>query len=257
MKYFTFMVLPLLFFCIGMIEQQPPSALTGGQARQNSGNVYLVCWTGTLNNKTPIIITYQVNDSIVTGHIVYQNTKDKKPITLIGTVESDQSLRLLEFEANGNITGIITGTPAEKVFNGTWFSPKSRKELTLKAVKKDTVLPVKDIETTLPQVFGQYHYQYSEAGYQGDFDIKKLPGAKAAFGISSVTGAPARNIAQVDDDTITLNKTQFSYKLADTEDCGFIVKFYKGFAYVKYTKEFCDGQFGHNATIEGIFLKLR
>jgi hypothetical protein len=228
-----------------------PSMLTETKNKSNNE----ICWTGTLNGKTPVFVHYKLDSNLVIGEITYLNTKDKLPITLLGTIEDDKSYRLLEFEKSGNITGVITGLPTDNIFNGSWFSPKTRKELILNLVKKDTVINSITTDTKLPDIFGHYHYQYSEAGYQGDFEITKLPNSKAAFGISSVTGEPARNIAQVNDDTIKLATTRFIYKLPDTNDCEFEVKFYRGFAFIRYTKGFCDGQFGMNATIDGIFLK--
>ncbi|OCA71848.1 hypothetical protein BBH99_13690 [Chryseobacterium contaminans] len=216
-----------------------------------------ISWKGFLNGKTPVFIHYQLDGNIIVGEITYLNTKNKLPITLVGTTDSDNNYRILEFEKSGNITGVITGKPAEGIFKGSWFSPKTRKELTLNLVKKDTVLPSKKIETKLDDVFGHYHYQYSEAGYQGDLVIRKFPDSKAVFGITSVTGDPARNLAQIDDDTIDLKTTNFTYKLADTDDCEFNVKFYKGFAVVQYTQGVCSGQFGMNATIEGIYMKTK
>ncbi|MBP2616262.1 hypothetical protein [Chryseobacterium jejuense] len=216
-----------------------------------------ISWKGFLNGKTPVFIHYQVDGNLIVGEITYLNTKNKLPITLLGTIEDDNSYRILEFEKSGNITGVITGKPAEGTFKGSWFSPKTRKELVLNLVKKDTALVSDGIETKLGDLFGRYRYQYSEAGYQGDLEIKRLPDSKAVFGITSVTGEPARNLAQIDDDTISLKATDFVYKLADTDDCEFRVKFYKGFAVVQYTQGVCSGQFGMNATIEGIYLKTK
>lgn len=216
-----------------------------------------ISWKGFLNGKTPVFIHYQIDGNIIVGEITYLNTKGKVPITLLGTIEEDNSYRILEFEKSGNITGVITGKPTDGAFKGSWFSPKTRKELTLNLVKKDTALASKKIETNVDDLFGRYHYQYSEAGYQGDLEIKKLPNSKAVFGITSVTGEPARNLAQIDDDTIDLKTTNFTYKLTDTEDCEFKVKFYKGFAVVQYTQGVCSGQFGMNATIEGIYMKTK
>lgn len=73
----------------------------------------------------------------------------------------------------------------------------------------------------------------------------------------SVTSEPARNIAEIETDTIKLTKTEFIYKVGETEDCEFKVKFYKDFCFINYTKGYCIGQFGHNATIEGIYFKTK
>lgn len=216
-----------------------------------------ISWKGFLNGKTPVFMHYQIDGNILVGEITYLNTKNKLPITLLGSIDSDNNYRILEFEKTGNITGVITGKPTEGDFKGSWFSPKTRKELDLNLVKKDTALISKGIETKVEDLFGRYHYQYSEAGYQGDLEIKKLPDSKAVFGITSVTGDPGRNLAQIDDDTINLRTTNFTYKLADTNDCEFKVKFYKGFAVVQYINGVCSGQFGLNATIEGIYLKTK
>lgn len=256
MKHWTYILLLTIVSCDNQQQKAKGSdTLVSAKPTTLTDIKKEICWKGTLNSKTPIFIHYQLDSNLIIGEIIYLNTKDKLAIKLLGTIEDDKSYRLLEFEKSGNITGIITGLPTDRNFNGTWFSPKTRKELVANLVKKDTVIMSAKVETQLQEIFGDYHYQYSEAGYQGDFEIKKLPGLKASFGITSVTGEPGRNVAQIDDDTITLNTTQFIYKLPNTKDCEFQVKFYSGFVYIRYTNGFCDGQFGNNATIDGIFLK--
>lgn len=264
MKYKYLLYIPLLpFISCNKSEQKKDNStsvtsersVTFASVKSQGGKE--ISWKGFLNEKTPVFIHYQIDGDIIVGEITYLNTKNKLPIPLIGTLEADHSYRILEFEKSGNITGVITGKPTAGTFKGTWFSPKTRKELVLNLVKKDTAVASKGIETKTEEVFGRYHYQYSEAGYQGDLEIKKLPDSKAVFGITSVTGAPGRNIAQIDDDTIHLKTTNFTYKLADTNDCEFKVRFYKGFAVIQYTQGFCSGQFGMNATIAGIYLKTK
>lgn len=260
MKHWTYLFLLIIISCNNQ-QQKVNSTGTLVSAKVPSSTDIKnkssdeICWTGTVNGKTPVFLHYRLDSNLIIGEIIYLNTKNKLPITLLGTIEDDKSYRLLEFEKSGNITGVITGLPTSKIFNGSWFSPKTRKELVLNLVKKDTVLNPTPAETKLQDIFGRYHYQYSEAGYQGDFEITELPDSKATFNIISVTGEPARNIAQVNDDTINLATTGFTYKLPGTNDCEFEVKFYRGFAFIRYTKGFCNGQFGMNATIDGIFLK--
>jgi len=256
MKHWTYILLFLTISCSNQ-QQKVNSADKSVSVEPSSltENKDEICWTGTLNGKTPVFLHYQLDNNLIIGEITYLNTKDKLPIKLLGTIEEDKNYRLLEFDNTGNITGIITGVPTGNVFNGSWLSPKTKKELNLNLTQKDTIINSQTLATELADIFGHYHYQYSEAGYQGDLEIKKLPDSKAAFGITSVTGEPARNVAQINNDTIKLSNTHFIYKVPDTDSCEFEVKFYKGFAFIRYTKGYCDGQFGMNATIDGIFLK--
>ena len=104
-------------------------------------------------------------------------------------------------------------------------------------------------------IFGRYHYQYTEEGYIGDLEISRIGNDKAAFSLFSVTGAPARNIADVPTDTIPFKGNSFVYTIPESDSCSFKVSFYKGFAVVVYTNGYCSGQFGMNATVDGIFIK--
>lgn len=215
-----------------------------------------ICWQGTIQNNIPVFLHYQIDDNIIIGEITYLNTKDKKPIKLLGSIEDDDNYRLLEFDKTGNITGIITGLPNDSAFSGSWFSPKTRKDLKMNLSAKDTIIKSAAIKATQNEIFGDYYYQYSNEGYQGGLNIKKLKNDKASFDISCVTSDPARNIANVEKDTVTLQGNSFIYKIPEATNCEFNVKFYKGFVVVKYTKgQECESQFGHNATIEGLYLK--
>ena len=132
------------------------------------------CWKGKLNTKTNILLHYQIQDDLIFGEISYLDTKEKKPIRIIGTIEEDSSIRLLEFNNKGNITGIITGFSKDEELTGNWFSPKTKEESSLNLNRIDTILENENIETNLENVIGDYHYQYSEAGYQGDLTIRKV-----------------------------------------------------------------------------------
>ncbi|MEJ8757520.1 hypothetical protein WG947_10955 [Pontibacter sp. H259] len=217
-----------------------------------------ICWTGTLNGKIPIFIHYQVDGNILVGEITYLNTRDKQPIKLLGTIEAGKSYRLLEFDIAGNITGVIEGTPSEKEFNGSWFSPKTQKELEMKLLPNDTLIASPSIKADPDQSFGEYHYQYGEDGYSGKLAFNKAGDGKAVFDILSLTNVErGPNIAEVEKDTIAFSSDSFIYKIPDSDSCEFKVAFYKGFAYINYTKNYCVGQFGLNATIDGIYLKTK
>ncbi|WP_300977820.1 hypothetical protein [Flavobacterium sp.] len=227
-------------------------------ASQNQNNFEKteVCWKGKLNAKTNVFLHYQVHKSIISGYIIYLDTKTKKNIRIIGTIDETQNYRLLEFDATGNITGIISGAPKDNEFSGTWFSPKTRKELSISLKKANDNLKSEDIQASPKILAGNYHYQYGEKGYHGDLTIKNVGQNKISFDIFSVTNDPARNIAEIDKDTVYA-KTDFVYKVPGDNNCEFRIQFFKDFAYITYTNSQCEGNFGHNATIEGIFYKLK
>jgi len=232
-----------------------PSTATPGSKPQSDKEI---CWTGALNDKTPIFIHYKLDSNVIVGEITYLNTKDRSPIRLLGTIEDSKNYRLLEFDQTGNITGVIVGKPMEKAFNGIWVSPKKKKELSMSLSAKDTSVSTADIRPNKNQIFGRYHYQYGENGFSGDFDINNIVGNKIDFHILSLTNVErGPNIAEVETDTIPMTGDSFVYKIPDTDSCEFKVKFYKDFAYISYTKGYCAGQFGLNATIDGLYLKVK
>jgi hypothetical protein len=212
------------------------------------------CWQGSLNGNIPVFIHYQIDSEFLVGEIVYLNTKEKTPIKLAGTTMDLGYFRLLEFDKTGNITGIVTASQNKNVLEGNWFSPKSRKELSFNASTKDTTIASRP-KAALHEIFGTYQYRYGEEGYQGEFIIRQLPDSKASFSINSVTEAPGRNVAEVNEDTITMSASQFVYQLRDARSCEIMVRFYKEFAFIKYTRGYCQGEFGNNATVDGIFFK--
>ncbi|WP_207422810.1 hypothetical protein [Desertivirga brevis] len=214
-----------------------------------------ICWVGNLNGTTPIFIHYQRDSNLLIGEITYLNTRAKLPIRLLGTIEEDDKYRLLEFDETEMITGIIEGIPKENVFKGSWFSPKTKKELQMNLLPKDTVINNPSIKPDPNQLSGNYHYQYGEYGYNGDFEFNQVGVGKAAIHILSLTNLDrGPNIAEVDKDTIPFYGNNFIYNIPESDNCEFKVTFYKGFVYINYTKGYCGSQFGHNATIDGIYL---
>lgn len=246
--------------CQSKKENENPTVvkdtLTSTLSQAGEMNISETFWKGYINKSIPIYLHYQIENDIIVGEIIYLNTQEKQPIKIIGSFEEDQ-FRLLEFESSGNISGIITGTvTSENHFVGDWFSPKTRKNFTLDLTEKDTTVIAPSIIANKNQLFGKYHYGFSDAGPQGYFSIEKLNDNQAVFEIESVTSDPARNLATVDKDTITLDGTNFTYTIPDSDNCSFRVQFYKDFATIMYTNGYCSGQFGHNATIDGTFLKI-
>lgn len=261
MKYWIWLPFFVLTACNSKpgttVQQvQAPAAVTAQEQNQTGQKSKDICWNGTLAQKIPVFIHYQISENLVSGTITYLNTKNRTPIRLIGTIIADGEFRLLEFEPNGNITGIITGQPGKDEFSGEWYAPKTRKSLTMQLTQSDSLIYSGDMTAHSGQISGDYHYQYGEDGSIGDFSLSRIDQKRIAFQISSVTSDPARNIADVGPDTISLDGTSFIYQIPGSDSCEFKVRCYPDFVHIDYTRGYCFGQFGHNATIEGIFLKI-
>ncbi len=216
-----------------------------------------ICWQGKLNNKTPVFIHYSNHGEIVIGEIVYLNTKKKTPIQIIGIINEQKNIRLLEFEKDGNISGIINASVTENDLNGDWFSPKSKKSLAFKAIKKDTIIKSKNYMPTKDKIFGSYYYQYSNEGSQGNFDLKNKKTNNYSFSFQNFTSDPGRNMADLDG--VLKKETENIFTYSQKEEftkCDIKLFFYKDFLYVKYTNGECEG-FGHNATIDGFYRKTK
>lgn len=123
-----FILLIFLFTtaCTGPADKQKPTPPNNAHAQKVADPSQTV-WTGKINNTIPVRLVYTVHETLITGAITYLNTKNKSPLKVIGTIEEDGSIRLCEFEPDGNITGIITGTPAKPSLMVNGFHPKQEK----------------------------------------------------------------------------------------------------------------------------------
>jgi hypothetical protein len=223
-------------------------------------------WRGTIKKTIPVELQYTIQDGLAQGEIRYLNTAKKKPITVIGTANDDGSIRLLEFSPSGNITGVLSASQMKGVLTGDWSSTKSDNNwpISLKpfASKRKPTPPEPSYGKN---ILGTYSYQYGEDGYQGQLEARAKTNQEFDLNISSVTHAPARNIADINSETALKSKSNvYSYSMPKEESnsdylCDFRVRFFKKFAYVEYTKPLLDidCQFGWNATIEGFFFKMK
>jgi hypothetical protein len=81
---------------------------------------------------------------------------------------------------------------------------------------------------------------------------------RIAFHILSLTNLErGPNVAEVEKDTVALRGNSFTCMIPGSDNCEIKVFFYKDFVYIQYTRGYCEGQFGLNATIDGIFVKTK
>lgn len=235
---------------------------------KNNGYVY----RGSINKRLPVELDIQIlpnrtyqKSRLVVGTLKYLNSRARKPLTVIGTADYDNKrlshINLKEFAASGNITGLMLLSPFGKGLVGDWSKPRdtsSDMNLKLRLIKKYT--PTQYIKTPAKKNwFGKYVYQYGEKGFQGGFTLKKAKHGEADFSFGSLTEAPARNMADIDS-VVKLNQAGFVLKpFTDTPKCEIQAQFFDGFATLAYTDENATSPcpFGHRATAEGIFLKVK
>ncbi len=240
----------------GAPEKPVPSALPAKAPAGGETGILTYCWRGNLDGNIPVQLQCQVEGNIVTGRILRLSVMKPLFTNLIGTVENKE-FRLLEFVSDGNIVSVISGKREGTLLVGNCTSTQTQQERNMKLSQVDTTLPVTTIAARPTEVGGSYSYNYSQEGPQGTLTLKPLAGGKALLEISAVTSAPGRNIADVGPDTVEIeNGNRVIYRFPDAPECSFQVRFYRNFAVVNYLQEGgCTGQFGHNATVEGIFLK--
>lgn len=268
MKSWIFLFTLLLFACSSPEKKSTPSSETEtvskGPISDSEDPIkketlkYDLSWLGTINEKIPVFVHFQTDEEVVVGEIVYLNTKNKTPIKLLGKIEESNNYFLREYDDAGNITGSISGTLAEDSFSGIWFAPGKDKDWKIQLMPKDTLIPSMEIAANLEDVFGSYHYQFGDEGYQGDITMTQKEDGSQVFSLFSMTQAPARNMAEIETN-VNVTDPEFLYQISEEGDeqaCACKVKFYKDFVFVTYTQTDCFGYFGHRATVEGIFLKL-
>ncbi|ANH83128.1 hypothetical protein A8C56_21005 [Niabella ginsenosidivorans] len=223
------------------------------------------CWKGFIGSGIPVFIhfcshsiRYGKYGNIVSGEIIYLNTKKQQPIPLIGYTDSGKHFILSEYAKDGAVTGIIYANADKETLKGTWSKPSSEKTYILQLKACDTLIRSQDITTNPEDIFGNYYYRYGEKGYSGELKLRKINDQIALFYMFSVTSAPARNMADlIDNDTIPIPAATFTYKVPDTDGCRIKVQFFKQFVVVSYPDEdACRNAFGHNATYEGIYYKV-
>ncbi len=85
-----------------------------------------IVYEGKIDNKYGIVMTLYVNERSVSGSYYY--TSKKSPITLEGSINYDDKIRLEE-SVNGKTTGRFVGSYSPQEISGTWVSDDGSKEM--------------------------------------------------------------------------------------------------------------------------------
>lgn len=263
MRFCLFALALLIFSCQPKTNSteatNQDSSLNDSKISNSHSQNSIHYWSGNINSNIPIFLWIVVKDSLIQGELVYTKSKSQTPIRILGNISKEGDIQLCEYQNDGMITGVFNFTKFDNVFSGTWASTKTHKELEFKLFDKDTLLTNIDSSFEPKEIEGNYFYAYGEKGYEGGMTVTKISSDKISFDISSVTSDPSRNVASINTDTVAFHNNQFIYKISDSDSCEFRVRFFRDFLFIDYTRGYgdCNGFFGLNATVEGIFIKVK
>lgn len=227
-------------------------------------------WQGEINNKIPVTVWVEINEDLIVGEIVYLNTVDKKPIRLLGEVNPDY-IHLQEMLPDGVISGMITGNIKDGAFIGHWMSPPKivdegdynfkhidGKEYPINLKERSVAHKAYGWDFKPNNLVGRYRYSYGPNNAGGIITLD-TPGQDYVFidyEISSATAAPAFNMADTGPQKGEITGKRLECHLE--ADCAYEMLFFNNFIAVRYLKDNpCQGVFGWNASLEGLFLKIK
>jgi len=240
-----------------MANRLNTSGVRASKSKIPTQNIYY--WTGSINSNISIFIWAIVKDSLIQGEVTYTKTKIPIPIKLLGHIGKNGEIRVCEYQKDGEITGVFIFNKLNKSAYGIWASTKSDKEYKFQLSAKDTLVNNMDTIFQAGKLSGTYSYAFGDKGSTGGLTVHEIQKGKISFDISSVTSGPSYNVAEIETDTVLVSNNEFIYKVPDTDSCFFRIKFYKDFAFIEVLNGYkgCEGAFGLNATVEGIFYKTK
>lgn len=240
----------------GAEQRADGNAVTAKDTTAIQEDIYadIDAWQGNIDGRIPVLMWYRIHDDIISGYLFYTDNKIKDSIRIIGTA-GDSMARLLEMFHDGNITGIWDLEIHSSAAEGTWFSPKTRKQLGASLMHIDTAVTIHRIDSVI-DISGEYSFGYSEEGSQGFMTIKRNK-ETVTVEFQNVTDAPARNMALLGPFNATVTDNEIIYRSTEYGDCAVRIRFFNGFAVVNYVDEQADCGFGNRATVAGIYIKTK
>lgn len=253
MRVSVIVVLIILLFgsCISEYEESAQESNTDSTTVVDASPIY--AWQGNLDGRIPVLMWYRQVDSVILGSVFYTNIKDPQPIKIIGTI-TDEEFLINEFLPDGQISGYWHFTTSPDAAEGTWSSPTDDKQFNISMMHIDTPVSIDKIGI-IKSVAGTYTYSVGEEGPTGHLSVEHIESNKYIVNFEKVTGPPAHNIPSLTD-TVRLQGHTILYSSTEYGDCSFKIHFYNGFAIVTYLNGKASCGFGHNAFIDGIYMKL-
>lgn len=229
-----------------------PVVVTDTTAEDAYKHIY--AWQGNVDGKYPVLMWFRRHEDVVMGSLFYTAYKGGE-IKLFGTVEGNDC-KMLEMSPSGNISGVWYLSLGESGAEGRWYSPEKRKLYNASLMYTDTAVHIAPVDSIGKDVSGIYFYYYGAEGGQGYMEVVQK-GTDVKIGFENVTGAPAHNIASLDGVTLPLFNNEAVYTSNEYGECSFRIRFFNGFAVVNYVDGKNDCGFGHNATVDGVYVRTK
>jgi len=210
-------------------------------------------WQGNVDGRYPVLMWYRIFGDVVSGYLFYTENKTGDSIRIIGHTR-DSLARILEVWPDGHVSGIWNMELHTSSAEGTWYAPETGKEYSASLMHIDTAVTIQDIKAE-GELTGRYEYSYGDKGARGILKVLQQSDT-VIIGFDNVTGAPAHNLAVLDAIPLPLNGNEAVYSVTDYGNCAVRIRFYKSFAVVNYIDNRNRCGFGHNATVDGIYMKI-
>lgn len=198
---------------------------------------------------------YTVQDSLISGKLVYSGTRQKRAIRVLGYIRSD-GFFIEEFLPEGMLSGIWQGQIRGNNFTGTWTDPATGKQMNFSQQQSETDSTFAADPFTAGNITGNYQYKYDNQGGMGTVNVKKLDNSHIVYNISVIGQAPGYNQAVVEDDTLELTGNTAIYSgQNETGMCSYRIRLFKDFLVIDSPMDEYDCEFGMGVTVTGIYLK--
>lgn len=235
-------------------RQQPPTMAIADHAAP-----WMERYTGSIDKIISVQVELTGMGELVRGSITYRKTN--VPIMVMGHVRQDGNFFLREYQPDGLITGVMSGSRKGNQLLGKWYGTNHDKEYDLELsateVRREGVVWPYEAKGSLAGKYG-YHYPAESNGDPGaeGFLTVKHSGDQVVFTFDCVTGPPGYNMAMMEETAGVLKGNAVHYSSTEEGDCALVIRFFDGFAVVEHEGEKYDCGFGHNASVEGEFVKL-
>ncbi len=212
-------------------------------------------WSGTIGNgddPRQIDLWLAEKDGFIIGEITFAD--NGTPRTLAGT-RLDEGIFFHEFARDGRVLRSYTSSSLSNgVFDGLVAGNAAVNIILDAIVEDDEVFSGGVSAGSYRNAFGPFEGE--NVGPIGLVTLSDVTAESATLEISSVTGAPAHNLAVIAPTEVPIFGNSARYEeRSDWLDCGFDVVAFGDVVFVEHFADRWECGFGNNASVEGVYVR--